>query len=161
TFWPGDATARSLAPSHTLHRLDALITREQNNIARSRLDAHRMARRCLCVTGHPAERRSVGLVPTDRPLLAGKRIIVTGASRGLGRAFATAAAAHGASVVINGTNEALLSETARAIAATGGRCVQVVGSVADEDSCKRIIDRAVETFGGIDCLVNNAGIVRD
>ena len=61
-------------------------------------------------------------------LLDGKRVIITGASRGLGRAFATAVAAHGAAVVINGTNAALLATVAAEITSNGGRCEQVVGS---------------------------------
>jgi len=94
-------------------------------------------------------------------LLDGKRVIITGASRGLGRAFATAVAAHGAAVVINGTNAALLATVAAEITSNGGRCEQVVGSVADVDVCQTIVERSRDAYGGVDCLVNNAGIVRD
>jgi NAD(P)-dependent dehydrogenase (short-subunit alcohol dehydrogenase family) len=94
-------------------------------------------------------------------LLAGKRVVVTGASRGLGRAFAVAMAEQGASVVINGTQADRLAETADRIAATGNPCEQVLGSVAEVEVCRAIVARCVDTFGGIDVLVNNAGIVRD
>jgi NAD(P)-dependent dehydrogenase (short-subunit alcohol dehydrogenase family) len=94
-------------------------------------------------------------------LLAGKQAVVTGASRGLGRAFACALAAEGASVVINATGADGLDETAALIAAAGGTCETVLGSVADEGLAATLIDRCVSSFGGIDALVNNAGINRD
>ncbi len=94
--------------------------------------------------------------------LDGKRIVVTGASRGLGRAFAVAVAGEGARVVINGTNAEKLAETAALVEAAGGApAEQVVGSVADDDLCAAIVERCVTAFGGIDVLVNNAGVVRD
>lgn len=91
----------------------------------------------------------------------GKRVVVTGSSRGLGCAFAVKLAAEGAEVVINGTNQDALAETRRQIESLGGRCVSVVGSVADMSTCEALIDTCVDTFGGIDVLINNAGIVRD
>lgn len=94
-------------------------------------------------------------------ILDDKRIAVTGASRGLGRAFAIALAQHGARVVINGTNAELLEEVRSTIRAAGGEVEAVVGSVADDDVAERIITSTVEAFGGIDAVVNNAGIVRD
>jgi len=94
-------------------------------------------------------------------LVAGKRIVVTGASRGLGRAFARALAAEGALVVVNGTNADRLAETRAEIESAGGRVASVLGSVADYDVCGRIIERCVSEFGGLDVLVNNAGTVRD
>ncbi|MBW2423840.1 MAG: 3-oxoacyl-ACP reductase FabG [Deltaproteobacteria bacterium] len=93
--------------------------------------------------------------------LAGKRAVVTGASRGLGRAFARALAAEGAQVVINATNAVALEETVKLIAASGGTCESVVGSVADESVAEALVERCVSSFGGIDALVNNAGINRD
>ena len=91
----------------------------------------------------------------------GKRIIVTGSTRGLGRGFATMLAAQGASVVVNGTNATLVTEVESAITQAGGTCVGVVGSVADDDVCAQLVSTCVERFGGIDVVVNNAGIVRD
>jgi 3-oxoacyl-[acyl-carrier protein] reductase len=93
--------------------------------------------------------------------LGGKRIVVTGSSRGLGRAFAVQCAASGADVVINGRDADVLAETGRLVEAEGRRCEAVVGSVADPAVCEAIVGRCVEAFGGIDCLVNNAGITRD
>ncbi|MFV0307533.1 MAG: SDR family NAD(P)-dependent oxidoreductase [Desertimonas sp.] len=94
-------------------------------------------------------------------MLDGKRIVVTGASRGLGRAFATALASEGASVVLNGTNAELIDGLVDEITAAGGTAVPAVGSVADDDVAAGIVGTCVEHFGGIDAVVNNAGIVRD
>ena len=94
-------------------------------------------------------------------LLDGKRVVVTGASRGLGRAFALGLAGAGAAVVINGTNAVLLEGVAEQIRAGGGTAVAVVGSVADDDVAGAIVARCVDELGGIDAVVNNAGIVRD
>jgi 3-oxoacyl-[acyl-carrier protein] reductase len=94
-------------------------------------------------------------------MLQGKRIVVTGASRGLGRAFAVALAEAGAQVVVNGTNAALLAGVVDEIEASGGAATAVVGSVADDEVAGSIVAACVEAFGGIDAVVNNAGIVRD
>jgi len=93
--------------------------------------------------------------------LQGKRIVITGSSRGLGRAFAIATAAEGASVVINGTNTAALAEVEQAIRRAGGNVLAIAGTVAEESVCKSLIDGCVDRFGGVDVVVNNAGIVRD
>jgi 3-oxoacyl-[acyl-carrier protein] reductase len=93
--------------------------------------------------------------------LDGKRIVVTGASRGLGRAFALALASEGASLVVNGTNETLLHDLAREIEANGGQAVAAPGSVADDGMAEATVQTCVESFGGLDAVVNNAGIVRD
>jgi 3-oxoacyl-[acyl-carrier protein] reductase len=94
-------------------------------------------------------------------MCVGKRVVVTGASRGLGRAFALELARAGADVVINGTDAARLAETEKQVAAAGARCVAVPGSIADEAVAKRLVDRCVESLGGLDVLVNNAGVNRD
>ena len=88
-------------------------------------------------------------------------MVITGSSRGLGRGFAAAAAAEGASVIVNGTNEAALNETAEAIRAGGGDVAAVPGSVAEPAVAEALVQTCVERFGGIDVMVNNAGIVRD
>jgi 3-oxoacyl-[acyl-carrier protein] reductase len=93
--------------------------------------------------------------------VSGKRVVVTGSSRGLGRAFAQALGAHGASVVVNGRNEEDVATTAALVRETGASVEVVCGSVADYTTCEALIDRCVTQFGGIDCIVNNAGIVRD
>jgi NAD(P)-dependent dehydrogenase (short-subunit alcohol dehydrogenase family) len=105
-------------------------------------------------------------------LLSGKVAIVTGAGRGLGRCHALALAAHGAAVVVNdlggavtGGNPDKLGEDAAAavvaeITASGGRAVANRASVADWAGAESIINDAVAAFGGLDIVVNNAGINR-
>ncbi len=91
----------------------------------------------------------------------GKRIVVTGASRGLGRAFAHALAGEGARLVVNGTNASLLDDLVADVRASGGEAVAAPGSVADDAVAEAMVAACVESFGGIDAVVNNAGIVRD
>jgi NAD(P)-dependent dehydrogenase (short-subunit alcohol dehydrogenase family) len=86
--------------------------------------------------------------------------IVTGAGQGLGRAHAESLAAAGARVVVNDVG-AGAEEVAEAIVAAGGEALSCVADVADWEDSKRLIDTAVEHFGGLDALVNNAGITRD
>src|SRR4051794_19926800 len=93
--------------------------------------------------------------------LEGRRIVVTGASRGLGRGFALALAGAGARLVVNGTNADLVTELTMAITAAGGRAVAVVGSVADDALAEELVYTCVDAYGGVDAVVNNAGIVRD
>jgi 3-oxoacyl-[acyl-carrier protein] reductase len=93
--------------------------------------------------------------------LDGKRIVITGSSRSLGRHFALACAAEGASLIVNGTNEVALAAVAQEIAALGTPVHAVPGSVAETQVCNALIETCVDKFGGIDVLVNNAGIVRD
>lgn len=93
--------------------------------------------------------------------LTGKRIVITGSSRSLGRDFALAVAREGASVVVNGTNEQALNATLAEIKELGTPVCAVTGSVADSATCTRLVDTCIEHFGGIDVMVNNAGIVRD
>jgi 3-oxoacyl-[acyl-carrier protein] reductase len=94
-------------------------------------------------------------------LLDGKRVVVTGSTRGLGRAVALDLAAKGASVVVNGTSAEGVAAIEQEIVAAGGTAVGVRGSVADLDVCEALVAGCVEQFGGIDLLVHNAGIVRD
>ena len=91
----------------------------------------------------------------------GRRILVTGSSRGLGRAFVVALAAEGARVVVNGTNAELVGRVVDEIVSTGGTAVAAVGSVADDQVAEQLIATCLQAFGGIDAVVNNAGIVRD
>lgn len=93
--------------------------------------------------------------------LAGKRMVITGSSRSLGRHFALACAREGAALVLNGTNAEALADTEAEIKALGAEVCQVAGSVVDEATCKTLVQTCVERYGGIDVMVNNAGIVRD
>ena len=88
----------------------------------------------------------------------GKVVIVTGAGQGLGRAYAEALAAEGAAVVIAEINEGTAKDTAEAITAAGGRALAVRTDVTDPDSCAAMVQAAVDRFGTVDVLVNNAAI---
>ena len=90
--------------------------------------------------------------------LAGRRILVTGGSRGLGRAMATAFVRHGASVVLTATDQAALDEVLRECKAGPGSAVSLVADVTCQDDLNRICDTAQRKLGGVDVLVNNAGI---
>ena len=93
---------------------------------------------------------------------AGKTAVVTGGSRGLGRAVCLELAAGGANVVLcYAGNEAAAKETAAACEALGATALAVRCDVADSAQVKALMDTAVQTFGRIDILVNNAGITRD
>lgn len=95
-------------------------------------------------------------------LLAGKNAVVTGSTRGLGRAYLVGLAEAGANVVVNGRNPDQCEALAREINdGTGGNAVTFPESIASWDAGERIVDTCIEAFGSIDILVNNAGIVRD
>lgn len=93
--------------------------------------------------------------------LQGKAAVVTGAARGVGRATALALARGGCSVLINyHTSRVAAEETAAEITALGGRAITFQGSVADDNVCRGMMERAAEEFGRLDILVNNAGTTR-
>ena len=90
-------------------------------------------------------------------LLAGKATLVTGADSGIGRAVALAFAREGADVLISYLNEDEdARETARLVGEAGRKAVLVPGDLADPAHCRAVVDRAVQEFGRIDVLVNNA-----
>ena len=89
---------------------------------------------------------------------AGKVAVVTGASRGIGRAYAEALATSGASVVVADIDEEGAVSTAKAIETGGGQALAVRVDVADPDSAAAMAQTATDRFGGIDFLVNNAAI---
>ncbi|SHL05358.1 3-oxoacyl-[acyl-carrier-protein] reductase [Selenomonas ruminantium] len=95
-------------------------------------------------------------------LLDGKVALVTGASRGIGRAIALKLAAEGAKVAINyAGNTAKAEEVKAEIEKNGGQAILVQADVADAVAVEAMVNATVEAFGQIDILVNNAGITRD
>jgi len=93
--------------------------------------------------------------------LGGLPSVVTGSSRGLGRAFAEALAAAGGRVVVNGTDPLTTEAAAFTIRERGGQAIACPGSVAEPEFCERLVQACVGEYGGIGLLVNNAGVTRD
>ena len=89
--------------------------------------------------------------------LSGRHALVTGASRGIGRATAELFAAEGADVAIAARSAEKLAEVADAIRATGASCTVIVADVTDPEAATRIVEEALAGMGGLDVLVNNAG----
>lgn len=91
-----------------------------------------------------------------------KCAVVTGASRGIGRAIALELASQGAKVVVNysGSEQKALDVVAE-IVENGGEAIAVQANISDNDSVQALMKKAVDTYGSLDILVNNAGITRD
>ena len=102
-------------------------------------------------------------------MLDGKIAIVTGSGHGIGRGHAMELAKHGAKVVVNDLGGSVTGEgagraadeTVALIEARGGVAVPNYGNVTDHEACGDMVKQAIDTFGGLDIVVNNAGIVRD
>lgn len=90
----------------------------------------------------------------------GRTAVITGSSRGIGKAIAEKLGKLGANVVLNGTTDKVL-ETAKELEAMGIKVAAVVGDIRNTEDVKTLINTAVDTFGGIDILINNAGITKD
>jgi len=94
--------------------------------------------------------------------LEGKKALVTGASRGIGRALPSARAEAGAAVALNYAGSAsAASETAAAVEALGRKALLVQADVGKADAFEQMVAQVLEAFGSLDILVNNAGITRD
>ena len=93
--------------------------------------------------------------------LENKVAIVTGSGGGIGRATALRLAKEGAAVIVCDVNQTGIDETVQLIEAQNGKAIGIAGNVADKGDVQRVIDTALEKFGHLDILINNAGINRD
>src|SRR5687768_8435058 len=91
--------------------------------------------------------------------IEGKVVVITGASSGMGEAAARHLAAQGATVVLGARRNGRLQALAGEITAAGGKALAMETDVTDRRQVQRLVDVAVETYGRIDVLINNAGIM--
>ena len=115
-------------------------------------------------------RKDLEGTPPMAAMLEDKVALITGAGRGIGREIALMMAAHGAKIVVNDAGVLLdgknqtdgpANDVVSEIRAAGGDAVADYGSVSDSKSAHAMVARAADTFGRIDVVVNNAGILRD
>jgi 3-oxoacyl-[acyl-carrier protein] reductase len=100
--------------------------------------------------------------PDTGPKLEGRIAVVTGASRGIGRAIAIELARQGAAVVVNyNRSPAAAAAVVNEISSNGGRALAFQADVSDAPQAQNLIKAALDTYAGLDILVNNAGITRD
>ena len=92
------------------------------------------------------------------PKLSGKTALITGASAGIGWASALALAGEGANLLITARRQERLSELEAMVKKAGGRAVSLVGDAAEEETARRAVELAVQTFGSLDILINNVGV---
>jgi 3-oxoacyl-[acyl-carrier protein] reductase len=90
-------------------------------------------------------------------LLDGRRVVVVGSTHGIGRAVVDALVGHGASVVVNGRDADAAAEVVEALREAGGRATAVVGSAADPEVARALLEAAVAELGGLDALITCAG----
>ncbi len=93
--------------------------------------------------------------------LTGKVAYVTGSGRGIGRAVALKLASEGASVIVNDLDEGPANEVVDEITAAGGNALAVVGSVTEDGFAERFVNAGIDSYGGVDIIVNNAGYTWD
>ena len=93
--------------------------------------------------------------------LAGKVALVTGSGRGIGREIALKLAHEGAAVVVNDLDEEPAAETVATVSELGGRAIACAGSVSADGFAERFVQSALDSFGGVDIIVNNAGYTWD
>src|SRR4051794_9755742 len=106
------------------------------------------------------ERQQVSTMHDELFSVAGQVVLVSGGSRGIGRAIAEGFAYRGAVVIITGREQATLEQTARDICPAGGTVRPLVCDVADAEAIKRLVEAVVGEFGHIDTLLNVAGVNR-
>ena len=94
----------------------------------------------------------------DKQMLQGKVAIITGASYGMGQTMAELFAEEGAAVVLTARGREKLDQVVEGIRAKGGRAIGVTADVCSSEDTKRVFETALETFGDVDILINNAGI---
>jgi len=92
--------------------------------------------------------------------LASEVAVVTGAARGIGKAIALALKAEGAYLVLSDVSEEV-HKTAAEIEADGGRAIAIIGNVTQSADCEAMVKLALDTYGHLDIMVNNAGVTRD
>jgi NAD(P)-dependent dehydrogenase (short-subunit alcohol dehydrogenase family) len=109
------------------------------------------------VLSYPGERSKEETLVLGSPSLGGKVAIVTGGSKGIGKAIARAMAEAGASITLAARGQDALEQAAGDIEAVGAKVLQVATDATDLDQVQNLVDRTVEAFGTIDILVNNAG----
>src|SRR5262249_55039078 len=144
------------------HRLASLAARRRHHHfeARSGVSVHRDGRR----RSRPIRRgvgTSRGEARSVTGALQGKIALVTGSGRGIGQAIAVKLASQGASVVVNDLDPGPAGETVQTITAAGGTAISCAGSVTEATFPERFVGAAIDRFGGIDIIVNNAGYTWD
>jgi len=110
-------------------------------------------------TGTTKREDEGGIDMANYPELKGKVAVITGSSKGLGRAIGERYAKEGMHVVLNyRSSESEMNEVIRGIEQNGGKAIAVKGDVAEEGLAEKMIEQAIETFGRMDVFVNNAGV---